>query len=78
MTEQADTTLEIQKNEPGSATHPLANQETLSRVNEMMEGKNDIVSMATYFREIAGKPRGIEGGQKDLNSHFEEFVIRYW
>lgn len=66
----------IQRSQPVGARHELANQGTLDRVNELMRGKQDLVPLAIYMKEIAGKSRGTRGGAVDLNSHFEEFIVR--
>lgn len=76
MTEATVTIPAIQRSEPTGARHDLANQGALNRVNEMMAGKQDLVPLATYMQELAGKPRGTQGGNADLNSHFEEFIVR--
>ncbi len=52
------------------------NQADLDRVDAMMEGKQSVVGLAEYLKDVAGKHRGTEGGKADLNSHFEEFVVR--
>ncbi len=77
MTEQTTTELpSITRSEPKGTRHDLANQGALNRVNEMMVGKQDVVGLATYLSEVAGKPRGTQGGNTDLNSHFEEYIVR--
>lgn len=76
MTEQTTELPSIVRSEPKGARHDLANQGALDRVNEMMAGKQDVVGLATYLSEVAGKPRGIQGGNADLNSHFEEYIIK--
>lgn len=76
MTEQITDLPSITKSEPKGSRHGLANQSALDRVNEMMTGKQDVVGLATYLSEVAGKPRGTQGGIADLNSHFEEYIVR--
>lgn len=77
MTEEITQVLPvIESNKPIGNQHELANQGALDRVNELMSGKQDLVPLATYMKEIAGKPRGVQGGNADLNSHFEEFIVK--
>ena len=73
---QTETLPIIERKSPTGSKHELANQSALDRVDEMMAGKQDMPSLATYLKDIAGKPRGVQGGNADLNSHFEEFVVR--
>ena len=79
MTEEpiTETSLpRIERSKPKGPGHPLATQEALGRVNSLMEGKQDMVSLADYLGNPSGKTRGTKGGKEDLNSHFEEFIIR--
>lgn len=68
------TPIAIERNNPVGLK--VIDQVDLGRVDEMMEGKQDVVGLATYIRDVDGKPRGLQGGKIDLNSHFEEFIVR--
>ena len=78
MPEQSEATTlpNIARNQSTGEKHPLADQSQLDRVSHLMEGVQDMVPLAIYLKDIAGKPRGTEGGNKDLNSHFEEFIVK--
>ncbi len=76
MAEANTKDIIIERNTPKGMTHPIAKKEVLGAVDESLIGKQDMLSLATYLRQIAGKPRGREGGATDLNSHFEEFIVR--
>ena len=73
---KATTLPNIARNQSTGEKHPLADQSQLDRVSHLMEGVQDMVPLAIYLKDIAGKPRGTEGGNKDLNSHFEEFIVK--
>lgn len=74
MAESAVETTAIDRSKPKDTSS--ISQADLDRVNEMMEGRQKVVSLAEYLRDVVGKPRGVDGGNTDLNSHFEEFVVR--
>lgn len=74
--EQATTIPPIIRNKPEGESHPLANQSQLEHASNLMEGVQDMIPLATYLKDVVGKTRGSDGGDKDLNSHFEEFIIK--
>jgi hypothetical protein len=68
--------LAIHRNEPIGDGHPLAQASVMAEVSAEMCPKQEIVPLIKYLQEIAGKPRGTVGGNTDLNSHNEEFIIK--
>lgn len=68
--------LTIERNMPHGQGHPLAQPEVLRDVAETMRPKQEVIRLVDYIRDVGGKPRGTEGGEKDLNSHFEEFIVK--
>lgn len=69
--------LPIEKSKPQGETHALAHQGVLEIITDTNKAKQEIVPLAKYLKDFAGKPRGNQtGGKEDLNSHNEEFIIR--
>lgn len=66
----------IERNLPTGETHPLARPDVMSGVTSEMAPKQEMVRLVEYLRDVAGKPRGSKGKDEDLNSHFEEFIVK--
>lgn len=75
MPENNETALPTIEQIKPKGNSPIT-QKDLADVKEVMSGKQEIVGLARYLTEMADKPRGINGGKEDLNSHFEEFIIK--
>jgi hypothetical protein len=78
MTEQTGERLPIgiETMLPQGSPHELARQAVLDGVSAEMGPRQGMVGLAEYLRNPTNKPRGTEGGAADLNSHFEEFIIK--
>lgn len=70
------TEFAIQRNEPVGEGHPLAQASVMQEVSAEMGPKQELVRLVDYLRDFAGKPRGTVGGNTDLNSHFEQFIVK--
>ncbi len=62
--------------EPTGTPHELANPKFLEGLSMKIEPRRKLVPLFEYLKGAQNKPRGQEGGQTDLNSHFEQFIVR--
>ncbi len=66
----------IERNQPIREGHPLAQASVMQEVSAEMGQRQGLVRLVDYLQDFAEKPRGTVGGNTDLNSHFEDFIIR--
>ena len=76
MAETLSHAPNVVKFEPIGQPHPLVSQHGLDRVTSEMEKRNQMVPLYEYLSREVSKPRGFEGGDKDLNSHNETFIFK--
>ena len=62
--------------EPVGKQHELANQATLDRVSMSMQDKAQMIPLYEYLGRENAKPRGFVGGETDLNSHYDTFILK--
>lgn len=62
--------------EPVGQKHELADPKFLDGLSVKVEPHRQMVPLFQYLDKIHGKPRGSEGGEKDLNSPVEQLIIK--
>ena len=66
----------IKNLQPVGAEHELVNAQTLEGASMDIKTRREMVPLFEYLSTEYAKPRGFEGGNKDLNSHKETFIVR--
>lgn len=62
--------------EPAGKAHELVNVKTLEGASMDIKTRREMIPLFEYLGRENAKPRGIEGGNTDLNSHTETFILR--
>ena len=62
--------------EPVGKAHELVSATTLEGVSMDIKTRREMLPLFEYLGQDYAKPRGFEGGNKDLNSHKETFILR--
>lgn len=62
--------------EPIGTPHELVNAPMLEGASMDIKTRREMVPLFEYLGREGTKPRGTEGGSKDLNSHQETFIVR--
>lgn len=62
--------------EPVGQKHELADPKFLEGLSMKIEPRKKMIPLYQYLDKVHGKPRGQEGGTKDLNSPAEQFIVK--
>ncbi len=76
MTEGMGEMPKITQLEPVGTPHELVSSSVLEGVSMNLAKRNEMIPLYEYFERANKKPRGFEGGDKDLNSHNETFIFK--
>jgi len=62
--------------EPSGKPHELVSASTLEGASMDLKTRREMIPLFEYLGRENAKPRGTEGGNTDLNSHKETFILR--